>query len=163
MIVSFVAALDRNRVIGANNDLPWRIPADSRHFMLLTLGKPVIMGRRTFDSIGGKPLPRRRNIVVTRARTFEAEGCTVVDSIEKALEEAAGADEVMVAGGAAIYAELLPRADRMYLTLIDAEFEGDTHFPAWNPAEWVEIEREQVEPDQENPYRYAHVTLERKR
>lgn len=160
MRLSIVAAMDRNRLIGADDRLPWRLPADLAHFKRLTLGKPVLMGRRTHESIG-RPLPERHNIVVTRDPGFRADGCTVVHSIEAGLAAAAAASEVMVIGGASVYAQCLARASRMYLTRIDAEFEGDTFFPAWNPSEWREVERRAFEPDERNAYPYRFEVLER--
>ncbi len=160
MRLSLVAAMDRNRLIGADDRLPWRLPADLAHFKRLTLGKPVLMGRRTFESIG-RPLPERHNIVVTRDPGFRADGCTVVHSIEAGLAAAAAASEVMVIGGASVYAQCLARAGRMYLTRIDAEFEGDTFFPAWNPSEWREVESRAFEPDERNAYPYRFEVLER--
>jgi len=158
--VSLVAAMDRNRLIGADDRLPWRLPADLAHFKRLTLGKPVLMGRRTFESIG-RPLPDRHNIVVTRDPGFRADGCTVAHSIDAGIAAAALAPEVMVIGGASVYAQCLGRAGRMYLTRIDAEFEGDTFFPAWDPAEWREVERQVFEPDERNAYPYRFEVLER--
>lgn len=160
MRLSLVAAMDRNRLIGAGDRLPWRLPADLAHFKRLTLGKPVLMGRRTFESIG-RPLPERHNIVVTRDRGFRAEGCTVAHSLDAGLAAAAPAPEVMVIGGASVYAQCLARAGRMYLTRIDAELEGDTFFPAWDPAEWREVERREFQPDARNAYPYRFEVLER--
>ena len=143
--VSLVAALARNRVIGADNRLPWHLPEDLRRFRRLTLGAPVIMGRRTHESIlerAGKPLPGRRNIVVTRRPDARWDGCEVAHSLQAALAAAGDAPEAFVIGGAELYAAALPLADRMYLTLIDAEYEGDARFPAFDPADWREIARE---------------------
>lgn len=158
-ILSFVVAMARNGVIGRDNQLPWRLPADLRHFKTVTMGKPIIMGRKTYDSIG-RPLPGRTNIVVTRDPAYQAEGCLVVHSIEEALAAAGDAAEVMVIGGAEFYRQLLPRADRIYLTRIDAEFEGDTWFPELDPARWQERSREDHAPDADNPYPYSFVVLE---
>jgi dihydrofolate reductase len=139
--VSLVAALARNRVIGAGSRLPWYLPEDLRRFKRLTMGAPVIMGRKTHESIG-KPLPGRRNIVVTRQPGARWEGCEVAGSLEAALAAAGDAPEVFVIGGAELYAAALPRADRLHLTLIDAEYEGDALFPAFDPADWRETARE---------------------
>lgn len=162
MLISFVVAMDRNRLIGRDNSLPWRLPADLRHFKRITMGKPVLMGRKTYESIG-KPLPGRENIVVTRNEGFSAPGCKVVYSIDEALEHASQHDEVMVIGGSNFYEQLLPRADRLYLTLIDAVFDGDAWFPAWDDANWREIESEAHPADDNHPYGYRFVTLERVR
>jgi dihydrofolate reductase len=157
--IVLVAALGRNRVIGHQGGLPWRLPADTRRFRELTLGKTVVMGGRTWDSIGA-PLPRRTNIVLTRRRDLAAPGCRVVHSVEAALAAAGRCEELVVVGA---YEQFLPKVERMYLTLIDADFEGDTFFPEWNPDEWTETERQDYEPDDENPYRYSFVTLDRRR
>jgi dihydrofolate reductase len=158
--IAIVVAMAENRVIGRNNRLPWHLPADLRHFKQLTLGKPVLMGRRTHESIG-RPLPERTNIVVTRDRTYTAPGCVVAHSLENALEAAAGCAEAMVIGGTELYQQLLPRADRIYLTLVHAEFEGDAVFPELPPAEWREVERTDCPPDEKNPWPYSFVRLER--
>ena len=121
--IALIAALAENRVIGRKNRLPWRLPADLRRFKSLTMGKPVIMGRKTYESIG-KPLPGRSNIVVTRDPDYRAQGCQVVHSLDQALEAGAGHAEVMVIGGAELYRQALGRAQRMYLTLVRAEVEG---------------------------------------
>ena len=158
-ILSLVVAMARNGVIGRDNTLPWRLPADLRHFPAVTMGKPVVMGRKTFESIG-RPLPGRSNIVVTRDPAYTAEGCVVVHSIEAALAAAGDAEEVMIIGGAEFYRQLLPRADRIYLTWIDAEFEGDTWFPELDPGRWHERSREDHVPDADNPHPYSFILLE---
>ncbi len=160
MKLSLIAAMDRNRLIGKDNALPWRLPADLKHFKAMTLGKPVLMGRKTFESIG-RPLPGRENIVITRNPGFAADGCKVVFSIEEALEYASHHEEVMVIGGANFYEQLLPRADRLYLTLIDHAFEGDAWFPQWPSEEWCEVSVEAHDPDENNRYPYRFVILER--
>ncbi len=152
--------MDRKRLIGVENRLPWRLPADLHHFKRVTMGKPILMGRRTWDSIG-RPLPGRDNIVVTGEDGFRAEGCSVVHSLDAALAAGRHHPEVMVIGGASFYAQMLPRSSRMYLTLIDYEFVGDTYFPDYVPAGWREIEREDCGPDDRNRYRYSFVLLER--
>ena len=163
MIISLIAAMDKNRLIGQNGRLPWRLPADMQRFVALTMGKPVIMGRKTYDSIPAKykPLHGRTNIILTRNPGYKAPGCLVVHSPEAALAAAGDAEEVMVAGGAAVYAAFLPRAHRLYLTLIDAQFTGDAAFPATNPSHWRTIHQETHEPDEKNNYRYQFLTLER--
>jgi dihydrofolate reductase len=154
-LVSVVAALARNRVIGAGNRLPWRLPEDLKRFKRLTMGAPVIMGRRTHQSID-RPLPGRRNIVVTRQAGARWDGCEVAHSLDEAIALAGDAPEVFVIGGAELYAAALPRADRLYLTLIDADYEGDTLFPAFDPADWRETAREPAAG-------FAFVTYERAR
>ena len=160
MLISLIAAVADNGVIGKANQLPWHLPADLRHFKRLTLGKPVLMGRRTYQSIG-RPLPDRINIVLTHDSGFEAAGCVVVHSLEAGLRAAAGHAELMVMGGAALYAHLLPRADRLYLTLVHATVDGDVRFPEFDMSEWRELERQDHAPDEGNRYPYSFVTLER--
>ena len=152
--------MSENRVIGRDNQLPWRLPADLAHFKSLTLDKPIIMGRRTWESLPGL-LPRRHHIVVTTAVDYRAEGCTVVHSIEQAMKKVDGAPEAMVIGGAVLYAQMLPMAERMYLTLVHARLTGDRYFPDYPPADWRELAREEHAPDAKNSYAYAFVTLER--
>lgn len=164
MRVSLIAAMAHNQVIGRDNQLPWRLPADLTHFKQLTMGKPLIMGRKTFKSIG-KPLPGRTNIVVSRDEDFAAEGVIVAHSLNSALTKAEAhlddSDEVMVMGGANIYYQYLPRADRMYLTLVEAEVEGDAHFPVYVPDEWELTEATRHEPDDQNPYAYQFLVFDR--
>ena len=159
MVVSVIAAVARNRVIGVDNRLPWRLPADLRRFRALTWGKPIVMGRRTHESIG-RPLPGRRNIVLTRGARAPG-GCERAGSLAEAFEMAAPAPETVVIGGARCYREALPTAARMYLTRIDADFAGDAWFPEWSPAEWVERERERIAPGGAVPFGYEFVVLER--
>lgn len=154
--------MGKNRVIGKNNKLPWKLPADLKRFRNLTMGKPVIMGQRTFESIG-KPLTGRTNIILSLDKSFNPKGCIVVHSIEEALKAAAFAKEVMIIGGASIYQQFLPLADRMYLTLIDKSFEGDTFFPEFDWQEWEGKERIENQPNKNNPYKYTFITLERKK
>lgn len=159
-MISIIAALAENRVIGANNTLPWRLPNDLRHFRRLTTGHTVIMGRRNHESIG-KPLPERTNIVITRNRAYRAPGCRVAHSLEEALAAAGDDPEVFVIGGAEIYREALPRADRMYLTLVHAEVPGDTFFPEFDWGEWREVTRAPHKADAQNPHAHSFVVLER--
>ncbi len=159
-MLSIIAALSRNRVIGKDNQLPWRLPADLKHFKSVTLGKPVIMGRKTFESIG-RPLPGRDNIVVTRDPEFHADGIAVAHSLDDALAQAHNVPEIMLIGGAQLYAESLARAQRLYLTLIHADVDGDAHFPDYDPADWRETAREDHAPDENNHYSYSFQILER--
>jgi dihydrofolate reductase len=161
MQISLIAALARNRVIGSDNQLPWRLSADLQHFKALTMGKPIVMGRKTYESIG-KPLPGRTNIVVTRDDSYNAEGCVVVHGIDEALQAAAGADEVMIMGGANLYLQLLPRADRLYLTEVQADVPGDAWFPELAESEWQELERESHQADEKNEFDYDFVVLARR-
>jgi dihydrofolate reductase len=141
-MISFVVAVARNGVIGREGGLPWHISSDLKRFKEITMGKPVIMGRKTWDSLPRKPLPGRRNIVITRQPDFPAEGAEVVATPEQALSLCAGAPEVAVIGGGEVYRLFWPMVDRLYLTEVDLEVEGDTHFPALDPAEWREVARE---------------------
>lgn len=139
--LSIVAALARNRVIGTDNRLPWHLPDDLRRFKALTLGHPVVMGRKTYASIG-RPLPGRTNIVVTRDRDYAAAGCIVVHTLAAALDASTGTDEIFIIGGAEIYALALPRTDRLHLTEIDADFPGDALFPAYEAGAFKLLSRE---------------------
>ena len=161
MLVSIIAAMDRNRLIGNENQLPWRLPADLAHFKRVTMGKPVIMGRKTYESIG-RPLPGRTNIVLTRAADFTAQGVVVAPSLQQALDCASAADEVMIIGGGTIYQLALPIADRLYLTWIDHSYEGDAWFPDFDTEQWRVVAREEHAADQKNPSDYSFVTYERK-
>lgn len=160
MQVAIVVARARNGVIGARNDLPWRLPADLKHFRKVTIGNPVIMGRRTWESIG-KALPDRRNIVITRNPEFAAAGAETADSVEAALAMVAGIRDVMIIGGAAIYKESMRYVTRMYVTEVHADIEGDTYFPNFDITEWRETRREDHAADEANPYPYSFVTLEK--
>ncbi len=159
MKISLIVAMGENRVIGADNRMPWHLSADLKRFRRITMGKPMVMGRKTHESIGG-PLPGRKNIVLTSDPNYRALGCVVVHGLEEALREALGA-EAMVIGGSSLYRELLPRADRLYLTLIHREFPGDTFFPEFDPGEWREVAREDVDNDPDSGLNYSFVTLER--
>lgn len=161
MRISLIVALARNRVIGRDNQLPWRLSADLQHFKGLTMGKPIVMGRKTYESIG-RPLPGRTNIVVTRDSSFSAAGCRVVHSIDEALVAAGGADEVMIMGGENLYSQLLPRADRLYLTEVQAEVSGDAWFPEFDQTQWQELERESHRADEKNEFDYDFVVLARR-
>ena len=159
VLVSLIAAVARNRVIGVENRLPWHLPADLRRFRALTWGKPVVMGRLTHESIG-RPLPGRRNIVITRAGPVMG-GCERARSLEDALARAEPAPEAVVIGGARCYREALPLSRRMYLTRIDADFTGDAWFPEWDPDEWAERERESFARGATAPFDYEFLVLER--
>ena len=151
-----------NRVIGVDNTLPWRLPADLKHFRRLTTGHHVIMGRRNYESIG-KPLPERTNIVVTRNRDYRAPGCVIAHSLEEALEHAQTDPEIFVIGGAEIYHQAFARADRLYLTLVHASVTGDTYFPEFAADRWNEISRERHEADDKNPYPYSFLVYDRRK
>jgi dihydrofolate reductase len=162
MKISIIVAMAANRVIGHENRLPWHLPADLAHFKTITMGKPILMGRKTWESIG-RPLPGRTSIVITHDSTYQADGCVVVHSIEAALEAAQGHDEVMVIGGAELYRQVLPRADTLYLTRVEGDFEGDTLFPELDATGWNEVANESHTADERNPCPYRFITLERVR
>lgn len=159
MILSLIVAVADNGVIGHNGDLPWRIPGDMKFFKATTMGKPIVMGRKTWESLG-RALPGRENIVVTRSAGFDAPGASVVESLDAALALVSDADEVMVIGGAEIYALALPHVARIYLTQVHAAPDGDTHFPDLQAADWRELAREDHAPEGDAPG-YSFVTLER--
>lgn len=166
MRLAMIAAQARNRVIGIDNKLPWYLPEDLKYFKRVTLGKPILMGRKTFESIG-RPLPGRTNIVITRDRAWQHPGVRVVHDLEAALALAEslalidGVDEAVVIGGAEIYALCLPRADRLYLTQVHADVEGDAHFPVLAEGEWQQVAREDHAAVEPNPYDYSFIVLER--
>ncbi|RKD68843.1 dihydrofolate reductase [Sinobaca qinghaiensis] len=159
-MISFVAAMDKNRLIGKDNQLPWHLPADLKHFKKVTSGGTIVMGRKTFESIG-KPLPNRRNIIVTKNKTFQADGCEVIYSLEEVQELGKKEEEFFVIGGAEIFNACLPYADKMYLTHIDESFEGDTFFPEWNTAAWEKLEEEQGAVDDKNKHPHRFITWQK--
>jgi dihydrofolate reductase len=159
MTVTIVVAISENHVIGKDNKLLWYLPNDLKHFKEITTGHTVIMGRKTYESVG-KPLPKRRNIIITR-QAITIDGCEVVNSIEAALGLCAGEDEVFIVGGAEIYKQSLPLTDRIYLTVVHKEFDGDSFFPEIKKREWKEVHREDYQPDEKNSLPYSFITLER--
>jgi dihydrofolate reductase len=162
--IALIVAMDKNRLIGAGNQVPWRLRDDMRHFREVTMGKPVIMGRKTYESIPVRfrPLPGRTNIILTRQIGYDAPGCLVTHSTTAALKAAEDAPEVMVIGGAMIYEQFLPQADRIYLTLIDGEFVGDAYFPHLNMDAWQETSREHHDRDEQHSHPFAFIFLERR-
>lgn len=161
MKISLIVAAAANNVIGRNGQLPWRLPEDLKRFKETTLGKPLLMGRKTYESIG-RPLPERRNIILTRQPDYQAQGCIVVGSIESALEFAKGADELMVIGGTAVYELMLPHCDRIYLTRVHSIIEGDTFFPEIDPQQWYLVTREDFAANQERPHSFSFLVLDRR-
>ena len=162
MQIAMIAAMAHDRVIGLDNQMPWHMPANLAHFKRVTLGKPVLMGRKTFESIG-RPLPGRRNLVISRNPAYQAEGVEVIDSVEAALALLGeGVDELMVIGGGHLYGQLLPRADRLYLTRIDLVVAGDTRFPAFDDEQWRLVESEAHPADEKNPHPYRFETWQRR-
>jgi dihydrofolate reductase len=159
-VVSIISAMAQNRVIGHENRLPWHLPADLQHFKAVTMGKPMIMGRKTWESLPGL-LPGRMHIVVSRNPAYQAEGGRVVHSLEEAIEAAGNVEELMIIGGANLYAQALSQARRMYLTLIDAEVQGDAYFPVFNGDEWQTVEQLTHSADERNPFGYQFLTLEK--
>jgi dihydrofolate reductase len=155
-----IAAMAQNRVIGKDNDMPWHMPADLKHFRRITLGKPVVMGRKTYESIG-RPLPGRTNFVLSRDPNLAIEGVVVVPSFERAIELAGNVEELMVIGGGNIYHSCLPLADRLYLTQIELEVEGDTRFPDYTVYDWDEVSRESYSIDADNAHAYHFIQLDR--
>ncbi|REL36815.1 type 3 dihydrofolate reductase [Thalassotalea euphylliae] len=161
-VLSMIVAHADNRVIGKDNDMPWHLPADLAYFKQTTLGKPVIMGRKTFESIG-RPLPGRQNIVITRNAAYVADGVEVVDSIEAALALTKGVEEVMVIGGGAIYQHCLPAANKLYVTHIEANIEGDTQFPEYDvEKDWLLTSSTLRAADEKNAYALNFCVYERK-
>ena len=159
MTISIIAAVAANRVIGKEGDLPWHIPEDLKYFKRITMGKPVIMGRKTWETLD-EPLPGRKNVVVTRQDDYKAAGAEVVHNLDDAMKAAGGAQEVMILNGAGIYEAALPRADRMYLTHIHEAFEGDTYFPEFNRNNWEVVERTESE-TADGELTYSFVVYER--
>ncbi len=161
-MLSIIVAMSENRVIGRENQLPWHLPADLKHFKRLTTGHAIIMGRKTFESIG-RPLPHRRSIIITRDRQYRAEGAEVVHSLEEAIELCRDDEEAFIIGGAEIFRLALPRIDRVYLTLIHATVEGDTFFPDLDQQQWTLVQDEHHAADEANPFAYSFRLYERRR
>lgn len=159
-MLSLIVAVSENGVIGRDGDLPWRLSDDLKRFKAATLGKPVIMGRKTYESIG-RPLPNRHNIVITRSADFEAGGCTVVCSPELAIAAAGDAEEMMVIGGGTIYKRFIDAANRLYVTRVHATIDGDTFFPELDRLVWREISREHHAADEKNDHAFDFVIYER--
>ncbi|MEO1766054.1 dihydrofolate reductase [Thiobacter aerophilum] len=160
--VSIIAAMAANRVIGKGNRLPWHLPEDLQHFKTLTMGHHIVMGRKTYDSIG-RPLPGRTTVIVTRRPDYAAPDCIAVNSIDAALSVCHGDAEVFFVGGAEIYAQVLPIADRLYLTEIKRDFAGDARFPSFDSADWQEVSRERHVKENGEPFEYHFVIYDRKR
>ncbi len=163
--IAYVVAMDENRLIGRNNDLPWRLPDDLSWFRRQTIGKPCVMGRKTYDSLPDRfrPLPGRLNIVVTRNRHYEAPGAVVVHSVEEALKAAGDVEEIIIVGGADLFRRLLPIVDRLYLTRVHGAVEGDVYFPEFDPAQWQEIYLEEHAADDRHAFAFTWHILDRKR
>ncbi|MBD3610417.1 MAG: type 3 dihydrofolate reductase [Gammaproteobacteria bacterium] len=162
MIISLIWAMADDRVIGINNSLPWKLPADMKWFRQHTLGKPIVMGRKTFESFGAKPLPQRTNIIITSDKEYQADGAVVVHSIDDAIKAAGDVDEVMIIGGMSFYRQMLPKADKLYMTLIHDKFKGDAWFPEFDISPWQEIHREDHEADEKNTHAHSFVVMQRR-
>jgi len=162
MKISIIAAMADDRVIGIENRLPWKLPNDMKWFRQQTMGKPIVMGRKTFESFGAKPLPGRTNIIITHDKTYKAADCIVVHSIEDAINAAGEVEEIMIIGGASFYEQMLPKTERLYLTFVHMQVSGDAWFPEWNEDEWREVEHIDHEADERNPHAHSFVILDRK-
>lgn len=163
MTISAIVATAKDNVIGKDNNIPWYLPADLKYFKKTTMGHPIIMGRKSFISIG-RPLPKRTNIIITRDPFFMASGCIVVHSLAEAIDvaKANGEEEIFIIGGGQIYEQAMPFLHKIYLTEVEVEVEGEIYFPKINEDEWKEIARERHAPDEKNEYAYSFVVLERK-
>ena len=157
-----IAAMTEERVIGIKNTLPWKLPNDMKWFRQNTMGKPIVMGRKTFESFGAKPLPGRINIIITRDESYQATDSIVVHSIEDAIKAAGDVEEVMIIGGASFYEQMLPQTDRLYLTFVHAELDGDAWFPEINNNDWNKVEKIDNKKDDKNRYAHSFVILDRK-
>ena len=160
MLLSIIVAMDQKGVIGINNTLPWRLSADLKNFKAVTMGKPILMGRKTWESIG-KPLPGRDNIIITRNPSYSADGAIVFHSLDEALERYSSAAEVVIIGGHDIFKAALEQSDRLYLTEVHADVEGDTWFPIFDRSEWKAGERLEFAADEKNDYPFSFTVLER--
>ena len=162
MKISMIAAMTEERVIGVKNSLPWKLPNDMKWFRQNTMGKPIVMGRKTFESFGAKALPGRTNIIITHDESYLASDSVVVHSIDEALKAAGDVDEVMIIGGASFYEQMLPKADRLYLTFVHAELDGDAWFPEINNSDWNKVEKINNKKDDKNRYAHSFVVLDRR-
>ena len=160
MQLTLIAAMSENRVIGRSGQLPWHLPADLKHFKRATLDKPILMGRLTYDSIG-RPLPRRRNLVLTRRTDFSPPGVEVFSSLEAVLESLTMAPELMVIGGGQVYGQCMPVCQRMLLTVVHCHVEGDAFFPAFDTSEWSQVDRIDHDADDHNKWAYSFIELRR--
>jgi len=151
--------MTKNRVIGNDNKMPWHLPADLKHFKSVTMAKPIVMGRKTYESIG-RPLPGRQNVIVSRNSEYKVEGCTVVNSIDSAIKLLIDSDEIMIIGGGFLYSQMIEKANKLYLTLIDLEIDGDTYFPDYAHLNLTETNRESHLKDDKNPYNYQFINYE---
>jgi len=158
-IISLVCAMANNRVIGRDNKMPWHLPADLQHFKSVTMSKPIVMGRKTFESIG-RPLPGRQNVIISRNGNYKVDGCDVVSSIESALDLLSNEEEIMIIGGGFLYSQMIEEADKLFLTFIELEVDGDTYFPEYEAFDLTLISEKQCQKDDKNPYNYRFVNYE---
>jgi dihydrofolate reductase len=159
--ISIIAAIGKNYELGRNNDMLWHISADLKRFKKITSGHPVIMGRKTFDSINNKPLPNRRNIIITHSSEYSYPNVEIVHSVDEALKKIGSDEEVFILGGATIYEQLLPVTEIMYLTMVDKEYEADTFFPRFDPNQWQTVESINITDDKQAGVKYSFITLQR--
>ena len=157
--ISLVCAMANNRVIGKDNKMPWHLPADLQHFKSVTMSKPIVMGRKTYESIG-RPLPGRQNVIISRNSDYRIDGCDVVDSIEAALGLLSDEEEIMIIGGGFLYSQMIERANRLFLTLIDLEVDGDTYFPEYEGLDLKLVSEKNCQKDDKNPHNYRFVNYE---
>lgn len=160
MKISLIVAMASNRVIGLNNQMPWHLSADLKKFKQITMGAPILMGRKTYESIG-RPLPGRTNIIISRNPRYSQPGCLVFNDIDQALESCGDVKEAFVIGGSDFYKAMLPIADTLYLTQIHQEFNGDTFFPEIDPQHWIEVAREDIQDDPDVAFSYSFLQLEK--
>jgi dihydrofolate reductase len=162
-MISIIAAIGNNNVIGCKNSLPWHLPADLNYFKEKTLGKTIVMGQKTFESVGSKPLPGRKTIILNNNENYKApEGCKIARSIDELVEMTKEEGEIMICGGASVYRQFMPLAHRLYITFIHGDFEGDTFFPEIDKEQWKEVKRTDNKADDKNAYDYSFVIFERK-
>jgi len=161
-MISIIVAVAENNVIGKDNKLIWHLPKDLKHFKETTTGHFIIMGRKTFES-NGRPLPNRTNVIITKDKNYQVEGCIIVHSLKEALHLAKGETEIFIIGGGEIYKQAMPIAEKIYLTKVNQFFEGDTFFPEINMKEWMELSRKDFEPDEKNKYPFSIIILERRK
>jgi len=160
-VISIIAAMGRNRELGLDNKLLWHLPVDMKFFRQTTMGKPILVGRKTYESFGGKPLPGRKNIVITNDKSYQSEGAVIVHSIDEAIQEAGNVEEIMIIGGASFYEQTLPKADRLYLTYVDANFKADSWFPEFDKNDWLETSRQLNKADEKNSFDCSFVVYDR--
>jgi len=160
MNISIIVAMSSNGVIGREGELPWHLSADLKHFKTITMGKPIVMGRITHESIG-RPLPGRENIILSRDPAYQAKGCTVFNDLDDIFQRCSEFDEIMIVGGSDLYARALPLAGKLFITEVHTEIEGDTCFPEFDRAQWQETERQDFSADEKNEFDYSFVVLEK--